>query len=120
MDRKSPHFLSKEEDPDMRLEENPMVFCHFLRCPEDSSGCASKCFYKGCIASHIGKNLCSLEISVVLQSHLPEIEPFQVHPSILAVSQLKFWKLVLDYYGFIYIPSRYQPIFILILSKKTS
>lgn len=33
---------------------------------------------------------------MVLQSHLPQIEPFQVHPSILAVSQLKFWKLVLD------------------------
>lgn len=95
MERQSSHFLFKE-DPDMGLEENPVVFCHFLRCPEDSSGCASKCFYKGCFAAHIGKNLCSLEISVVLQSHLPQIEPFQVHPSILAVSHLTFWKLVLD------------------------
>lgn len=73
-----------------------MVFCQFLRCPQDSSGCASKCFYKGCLAAHTGEKLCSLEISVVLQSHLPQIEPFQVHPSILAVSKLKFWKSVLD------------------------
>lgn len=96
MDRQSPLLLSRDKDPDMGLEEIPMVFCHFLRWPEDSSGCASKCFYKGCLAAHIGKNLGSLEISVVLQSHLLQIEPFQVHPSILAVSQLKFWKLILD------------------------
>lgn len=66
-----PNSFSKEENSGMGLEKTLWFSVIFQIWPEDSSGCAGKCFYKRCLAAYVVKDLCSLEISVVLQLHLP-------------------------------------------------
>lgn len=62
--------LSNGEDSDMRIKVKVWLSVIFQTWPEDSSGCVGKCFCKRRLAACIVKNLCSLEMSVVLQLSL--------------------------------------------------